>query len=192
MRFQPLSWCHLLLALSLCFTLSNSRLLAQPLAGEGENFSRKTVIERARIMSHEPFKPPMQAPEILTSLDYSEYRKINYQQDAAVWGRAPTRLSIQLFAPGFLYRDLVDIYIVENGKSSPLTISEDSFRVPDPALAKILAEIGKYAGMRLHYPLNSEDYADEFLVFQGASFFRVLLTATTAWPTALRRRRAEP
>ena len=26
--------------------------------------------------------------------------------------------------------------------------------------------------MRLHYPLNTEDHADEFLVFQGASYFR--------------------
>ena len=36
----------------------------------------------------------------------------------------------------------------------------------------MLQEVGKFAGMRLHYPLNTEDHADEFLVFQGASYFR--------------------
>ncbi|QIB66717.1 glucan biosynthesis protein G [Kineobactrum salinum] len=166
------SFRYLIVVLSLCLAMPGSRLLAQAMVEESDNFSRKSVIERARQLSQEPFKSLPQAPKVLSNLDYSDYRKINYQQDAAVWGRSPTRFSIQLFAPGFLYRDLVDINIVENGKSSPLIVSEDSFRVPDPALAKILAEVGKYAGMRLHYPLNSEDYADEFLVFQGASYFR--------------------
>ena len=145
---------------------------AQPAVGKGEEFSRQTVIERARRLSEEPFSPPAQAPASLSELDYSDYRKINYQQDAAVWGRTPTRFSIQLFAPGFIYRDLVDINVVENGRSFPLTVSEDSFRVPAPWLATVLADLGKYAGMRLHYPLNSDNYADEFLVFKGASYFR--------------------
>ncbi|MFN2327835.1 MAG: glucan biosynthesis protein G [Chromatocurvus sp.] len=145
---------------------------AQPAAGEGEAFSRQTVIERARQLSEAPFSPPAQAPASLSGLDYSDYRKINYQQNAAVWGGTPTRFSIQLFAPGFLYRDLVDIDVVENGRSFPLIVSEDSFSVPESGLATVLADLGKYAGMRLHYPLNSDSYADEFLVFQGASYFR--------------------
>lgn len=167
------SWRPRLLAAVLCLGLPGSPTVAAPPASaEGRDFSRQTVIEQARQLSEQPFSPPAQAPASLAGLDYSEYRKINYQRDAAVWGRTPTRFSIQLFAPGFLYRDLVDIDIVENGKSSALVVSEDSFRVPDPALARVLAETGKYAGMRLHYPLNSEEYADEFLVFQGASYFR--------------------
>ena len=138
----------------------------------GENFSRDAVIEQARRLAQQPFAAPAQAPPSLANLDYSEYRKINYQQAAAIWGGTPTRFSVQLFAPGYLYRDLVEIDVVENGKSRPLVVTEDSFRVPDPALAGILASIGKFAGIRLHYPLNRADYADEFLVFQGASYFR--------------------
>jgi len=163
----------LLLALSLgCSAPGVVTAQAEPVAAASESFSRQNVIEQARILSQKPFAPPAQAPESLARLDYSEYRKINYQQDAAVWGGSPTRFSVQLFAPGYLYRDLVDINIVENGKSRPLVVSEDSFRTPDPELSRLLAEVGKYAGFRLHYPLNQEDYADEFLVFQGASYFR--------------------
>jgi len=163
----------LLLALSLGFSAPGVvTAQAEPVAAASESFSRQNVIEQARILSQKPFAPPAQAPESLARLDYSEYRKINYQQDAAVWGGSPTRFSVQLFAPGYLYRDLVDIDIVENGKSRPLVVSEDSFRTPDPELSRLLAEVGKYAGFRLHYPLNQEDYADEFLVFQGASYFR--------------------
>lgn len=165
--------CGLLLALGLGIAAPGTAAAQAPAAVvDGESFSRDSVIERARILSQKPFVRPAQAPESLAKLDYSGYRKINYQQDAAVWGNSPTRFSVQLFAPGYLYRDLVDIDIVENGKSRPLVVSEESFRVPDPELARILAELGKYAGIRLHYPVNTADYADEFLVFQGASYFR--------------------
>lgn len=172
-RILSAPWSCLLLALSLGIGAPGTvAAQAESVAAEGESFSRNTVIEQARSLSQKPFAPPAQAPESLAKLDYSEYRKINYQEDAAVWGGSPTRFSVQLFAPGYLYRDLVDINIVENGKSRPLVVSENSFRTPDPELSRLLAEVGKYAGIRLHYPLNRDDYADEFLVFQGASYFR--------------------
>lgn len=139
---------------------------------EGVVFSRQTVIDLAHKLAQSPFQPLPQAPQALTELDYSTYRQINYQQDRAVWGQTPTRFTIELFAPGFLYRDLIDIDIVENGRARPLVVAADSFHVPQPALAKVLAEVGKYAGLRLRYPLNSQAHKDEFLVFQGASYFR--------------------
>jgi glucan biosynthesis protein len=151
---------------------ANAPAQATPVAVGGEDFSRNSVIEEARALSKQPFVRPAQAPQSLANMDYSTYRQINYEKHAAVWGGSPTQFSVQLFAPGYLYRDLVDIAVVENGQSRPLAVSEDSFRVPDPELARLFAEIGKYAGFRLHYPLNRADYADEFLVFQGASYFR--------------------
>jgi len=139
---------------------------------DGETFSRDTVVEIARKLSLAPFIEPQKAPEALAEMDYSTYRQINFQQDAAIWGKASTPFSVQLFAPGFIYKQLIEIDLVENGKSSPLEVSESSFRVPDQSIGKILAEVGKYAGFRLHYPINRDDYNDEFLVFQGASYFR--------------------
>jgi glucan biosynthesis protein len=139
---------------------------------DGKPFSHGTVVEIAKKLSQAPFIEPQKVPEALTKLDYSMYRKINFQQNAAIWGGTPTPFSIQLFAPGFLYKELVDIEVVENGQSFPVELSESSFRVPDESIGKLLTEIGKYAGFRLHYPINSNDYNDEFIVFQGASYFR--------------------
>lgn len=141
-------------------------------ATDGKNFTRDTVVEIAHQLSRAPYTEPEKAPESLQKIDYSTYRQINFQQDAAIWGKASTPFSVQLFAPGFLYKQLIDIDVVENGKSHPVKVSESSFRVPDASIGKILAEVGKYAGFRLHYPINREDYHDEFLVFQGASYFR--------------------
>lgn len=139
---------------------------------EDRTFSRETVIEAARQLSQNPFVAPQRAPEALTQLDYSTYRQINYQQNAAIWGKASTPFSIQLFAPGYIYRELIDIDIVESSQSFPIDITESSFKVPEESIGQLLEQIGKYAGFRLHYPINQNDYNDEFLVFQGASYFR--------------------
>ncbi|HBX59423.1 MAG TPA: glucan biosynthesis protein D, partial [Methylophaga sp.] len=140
----------------------------------GTEFSRNTVVEIARQLAEKPFKAPPNAPDELAKLDYSTYRQINFQENAAIWGKTPTKFSFQLFAPGFLYKDLIDIDVVESGKAFPLELSETSFKVPNEAIGKKLVEVGKYAGLRLHYPINNDDYQDEFIVFQGASYFRVV------------------
>lgn len=139
---------------------------------DGKPFSHNTVVELARKLAQKPFIEPKKAPEALAEIDYSTYRQINFQQDAAIWGNAPTPFSVQLFAPGYIYKQLIDIDVVENGKSSPVEVSELSFRVPNESIGKLLEEAGKYAGFRLHYPINRNDYKDEFIVFQGASYFR--------------------
>lgn len=143
-------------------------------AWEGEPFSHKTVVELARALAQQPYEEPPVVPESLRKLDYSTYRQINYQQHAAIWGDSRTKFNIQLFAPGFLYEKLVDVDVVENGRAYPLKVTETSFRVPDPSLGTILAQVGRYAGFRLHYPINTDDYRDEFIVFQGASYFRAV------------------
>ena len=140
----------------------------------GDPFSRDTVLQLASELAQTPFKEPEKAPESLTELDYSTYRKINFQQNAAIWGSSPTKFSIQLFAPGYLFKDLVDIDVVENGLDYPVKVSTSSFKAPNESLGTILAQVGKYAGLRLHYPLNRDDYKDEFIVFQGASYFRAV------------------
>jgi glucan biosynthesis protein len=141
-------------------------------AGGVPPFSHQTVLDMAAERAQRPFEALPQAPQALQQLDYSTYRGINFRRDAAIWSQGATKFSLQLFAPGFLYRDLIDIDIVENGRSRPLRIGENAFDVPDGQLAQVLADVGSYAGFRVHYPINRDDYADEFLVFQGASFFR--------------------
>lgn len=141
-------------------------------ASQGQVFSQDTVRELAQELATKPYQESQQAPQALTDLDYSTYRQINYQQDAAIWGHSSTKFSVQLFAPGSLFKELVDINVVENGKYFPIKVTESSFHVPNPEIGKLLVEVGKYAGMRLHYPINQSGYKDEFVVFQGASYFR--------------------
>ena len=162
------------LVLMLCMRLTYAETAEENPSDNTTPFSHNTVIELARQLSEKPFKEPKSAPETLQKLDYATYRQINFLENAAIWGKTPTKFSVQLFAPGFLYKDLIDIDVVESGQSFPLELSENSFRVPNDAIGKQLTEVGKYAGLRLHYPLNREDHQDEFVVFQGASYFRLV------------------
>jgi periplasmic glucans biosynthesis protein len=137
-------------------------------------FSHQTVIDLAKALAKSPMKPAEKAPQALIDMDYSTYRQINFQQNQAVWGNTPTKFSVQLFAPGFLFKDLVSIDVVENGRAFPLNVSSDSFSTPNAEINKLISQVGKYAGLRLHYPINRTDYNDEFVVFQGASYFRAV------------------
>jgi glucans biosynthesis protein len=163
-RFSVQAWVHLVVSLFLVSSVSIAYAETPVSKTDGKPFSHDTVVEVAQKLSQTPFIEPKQAPEALTKIDYSTYRQINFQQHAAIWGNAPTPFSIQLFAPGYIYKQLIDIDVVENGKSFPVAVSESSFRVPDESIGKLLEQVGKYAGFRLHYPINRDDYKDEFLV----------------------------
>ncbi|MFT7570527.1 MAG: glucans biosynthesis protein [Paracoccaceae bacterium] len=128
----------------------------------------------AKRLASRPFASPPMVPEALSKLTYDQYRQIRFRKDRAIWGKSPSPFAIELFSPGFLYKHGIDIAIVENGKVYPAAIDEEAFDVPSPEIGTVLAALGKFAGFRLHYPINRPDYQDEFVVFQGASYFRAV------------------
>jgi periplasmic glucans biosynthesis protein len=141
---------------------------------QSESFSRAVILEEARVLAGLPFSPPPAVPDALLALDYDQYRQIQYQKEAAVWGGTRTRFSIEMFAPGNLYNSGVEIFIVENGEAKIFPVETDTFTASSPDIVDLLAAVDKVAGFRLHYPLNTTEYEDEFIVFQGASYFRAV------------------
>lgn len=156
---------------ALAFT---SSALARGQDVSGAPFSRQTVLDAARTLASSAYTAPATAPQGLTNLDYSTYRAIRYRPAAAVWGQAPTRFSIQMFAPGSIYAQPVDVMVVESGMARPAPFDADRFDTPSPEISRLLSQIGRFAGFRLHYPINRDDLAEEFLAFQGASYFRAV------------------
>jgi periplasmic glucans biosynthesis protein len=146
---------------------------AQPLTPYAR-FSHEDIVATARGLSSRPYVRPATVPETLRKLTYDLYRQIRFRKDGAIWGKSPSRFAIELFPPGFLYQHGIDVSIVENGKVLPIRIDENAFEFPSPEIGTVLAALGKFAGFRLHYPINRPDYKDEFVVFQGASYFRAV------------------
>lgn len=140
----------------------------------GIPFTRQLVMDAARALATQAFRKPDPVPAALRALDYDAYRQIRYRKDEAIWGTSPTAFSIELFAPGFLFESGVDLSVVENGKALPIKIDLDSFDTPARNITELLVQTGQFAGFRLHHPINRADYRDEFVVFQGASYFRAV------------------
>jgi periplasmic glucans biosynthesis protein len=135
------------------------------------------LVERARGLAAAPPRPPgtVELPPSLRDIDYEAYRTIRYKSEAALWRGEPGKFEAQFFHMGYGYRDPVAMFVVEKQEARPFPFSTELFRYdgvqkpppPDPSVLQ-------FTGVRLHAPINREDLREEFIVFQGASYFRVV------------------
>lgn len=133
------------------------------------------LIERARAASKQPASDAKEAdlPASLRDIDWNAYRTIAFRPERSLWRNEPGHFEAQFFHLGFIYRYPVAMSVIEGDETRPLPFSTELFTygaVPAPAPNPGLG----YAGMRLHTNLNSDDYRDEIIVFQGSSYFRSL------------------
>ncbi len=145
------------------------------LSPESKPFSQDWLLTLAETMSKSPHQPrKANLPEALANLDYDQYRLIGFNRNRAAWLDEGLPFNLQFFHAGYLYRDPVHIFVVENGEAREIGYSPDLFNW-DPKLKLPAADknIG-FAGFRLHAPVHRADRMDEFTVFQGASYFRAL------------------
>lgn len=154
--------------------LAQTSNVAASLATDGP-FTRSTVTEIARRLSRVPFAAPAsRLPDVLQNLTYDQYRDIRFKTAASVWQGSGLPFTLQLFHPGFYFKEPIEVAIVKDGEAKHLPYSTDLFDF-GPLVPKGIpnTDIG-FAGIRIHGPLNKPDYFDEIVVFQGASYFRSL------------------
>ncbi|HVS76063.1 MAG TPA: glucan biosynthesis protein G [Steroidobacteraceae bacterium] len=112
-------------------------------------------------------------PRALATLTYDQYRDITFRPGAALW-HGQSMFEVQFFHRGFNFDRRVNIYeVLPSGVRSVAynpSMFEFGRKVPRVTLP---ANLG-FAGLRVHYPLNSPGYKDEVIAFLGASYFRAL------------------
>ncbi len=135
------------------------------------------ISARAQSLSKQEYRPYQGAlPKALQEIDYEQYRSIRFKSEKAIW-RNQKLFEIQLFHPGFLFKETVDLYLVKPDGYNAKVDFDPSFFLYEGKAESIADQIPKdfgYAGFRLHYPLNDANYKDEVMVFQGASYFRLV------------------
>jgi periplasmic glucans biosynthesis protein len=138
------------------------------------DFSWEWLNEHARDLARKPFNAAgYEIPKELADLDYDHYRFIKYKAEKAIWYGEPVDYQLQLFHLGYIYRDPVNVFIVENGKATPLHYDKSLFHFgPAEKRAMIPDNIGGFSGLRIHGPIEQPGVFEEYLVFQGASYFR--------------------
>ncbi|WP_173025841.1 glucan biosynthesis protein G [Acidovorax sp. SRB_14] len=138
-------------------------------------FDLDSVTQLARGRAQHPYRAASAAlPRALAALDYDQLRDVRWKPERALWRSAQLPFEAMLFHLGRTQSAPVQIHEVTPSGTRHLAYAPADFdygknRVTPGAWG----DLG-FAGFRLHYPLNSPQYKDELVVFQGASYFRAL------------------
>ncbi|MCE2027296.1 glucan biosynthesis protein [Sessilibacter corallicola] len=141
------------------------------------------VSEKAKALSKAAYKEnKSELPQTLDNLSYQQYRSIRFNPNAALW-KNESEFEIQLFHPGFLYKKLISLNLIDKPQtharlkfnSNDFIYEREATHIPNELnVDSVTDKMLGYAGFRVHYPLNSNIYKDELIVFQGASYFRMV------------------
>lgn len=146
-----------------------------PAAPPVARFGFENVQRIAQARANEPYRDhSSKLPESLAKMNYEEYRNIQFRGDQALW-RHQSLFEVQFFHRGFAYDKRVNVTEVgENGVLRTINYSPSQFEFGKAPPPKDLPPDLGFAGLRVHFPLNSPDYKDELIAFLGASYFRLL------------------
>ncbi|WP_076012596.1 glucan biosynthesis protein [Alteromonas abrolhosensis] len=137
----------------------------------------QSIIDAARTSATESYEQDDHGLNSkLKEIDYTTYRSIRFKPEQSLW-HGENDYELQFFHPGFLYEYPVTIHTIgESNKPKRLAFNSDMFNYDGSAsgLAGLTDEKSGFAGFRVHYPIKNEEYKDEFAVFLGASYFRLV------------------
>lgn len=138
-------------------------------------FAPSTVLELAQKLASRSYsveRIPDNSP--LRQLSYDQYRLIRVNPDRAVWRNEQVPFRLEVLPAGFHFTLPVRVSVVESGMAREITPSDSTFLL-DPAVAKIIGN-GQIplSGLRLQTQLNSRSAWDDFISFQGASYFQAI------------------
>jgi len=166
----------LALLLFLLLTLLPNRMSsAKAASGQETDFSFESVMARALALALVPYKEPRgQIPEFLLKMSYDDWRDIRFKPEKALWRDQELPFEVQFFHPGLFYDRSVRVNVVDQGRVARLAFDETMFDYGRNGFTGDIPDDLSFAGFRVHFPLNSPDYKDEFLVFLGASYLRAV------------------
>ncbi len=118
-------------------------------------------------------------PEQWRTLTYDEFSHIWFDSRNGIWTDEDRPVKLDLFTAGLFVQRPTQINIVENGMSKTLAYDISLFDKTDTFPELPIDETMGYAGFRLRATLNIPDIFEEFMVFQGASYFRAIATGQT-------------
>lgn len=141
----------------------------------GRPFNRTVLVDLARTIASRPHEAPgAQLPGSVAGLDFDAWREIRFKPDASLLRPPASRIRLQAFHLGHLFKRPVRLNLVAGGLATPIPYAASDFDYGpitfDPALP---ADLG-YAGWRFNYPVNVPDRFDELISFIGSSYFRLL------------------
>jgi len=139
-------------------------------------FSEATLLEEAKRRAQKPYSPQRNTlPAGFDKLSPEQYRSIHFNPDAGIWRSDDVPFRLELLRSGYnLPSVAVTVSTVENGMARDLIATPAMFEI-NPSLPQLGNKVSlPISGFRVRTQINSKKVWDEFLVFQGASYFRAV------------------
>lgn len=161
--------------------LLSSTSLTPAAAAEGTDsfaFNYDSFSARMRDVAAAPYAPPkLISSAFYEGLDYDGHRRVQFNTKRAVWAEQDHGYQVHVFPPGWLFKETVSLFEVNEGQARPMNFTGADFNFYFDEDQKSQAETAEFpgvAGFRLNHPINDPDRADELVSFLGASYFRAL------------------
>src|SRR5690606_6271902 len=131
--------------------VSSQAAVSQQIVEEDRQALFAAIEARARTLASENYRTPaVDMPRELADMTYEQYRSINFRPEAALW-RNESLFEIQLFHPGFLYKEPVVLHMASPGGDAALQFKPEYFTYvgqAEPIAGKAPATLG-FAGFRV-------------------------------------------
>jgi glucans biosynthesis protein len=139
-------------------------------------FDFADVAVRAEALAREPYRNlSPKLPAELSALNYDQTRDIRFRPARALWRADQLPFELMFFHVGGEYhvRSVRVNEVTPRGVRHVAYDSTDFDYGKNKLSPRTWGDLG-FAGLRAHHPLNTSEYKDEVVVFQGASYFRAL------------------
>ena len=137
-------------------------------------FTFDTLLGEAKRRAAAPYAPQRSTlPTGLDKLSPEQYRSIHFNPNAGIWRDEPVPFRVELLRGGNNLQPAVTVSTVEEGMAQDVVATPSMFE-----MAPTLPRLGKVSlpllGFRLRSQINAKKVWDEFLVFQGATYYRAV------------------
>lgn len=134
------------------------------------------VANMAKVRAETPYRQDSErVPEVFRRLDYDTHRAIRFRPERALWAGEDLPFRVEFFHPGYLFNDPVTVYEFTSTHEQEIRFISDWFDYGDREdLKRQTNPAMGYAGFRVRHRLNTPDYWDEFAVFLGGDYFRMV------------------
>jgi len=174
----PVSIANSLLLFALAIGATGARAANTPppdKAPAAYPFTFETLLADAKRRAAAPYTPQHnRLPAGLDKLSPEQYRSIRFNPDAGIWRAERLPFHLELLRAGYNMQTSVTVSTVENGEAHDVVATPAMFEM-ESALPVQWAKMSlPLSGFRVRSRINSSKIWDEFLVFQGASYFRAV------------------
>lgn len=131
--------------------------------------------DKAQQLLSNPYQDPKKkTTKGLSDLDYNRYKNLHFLADKSIWRKEGSPFQLQFLHPGYIYNYDVLVYELFDKKYRLIPYDRSMFDFSSLALNETTPDNLGFSGFKVHYPINTEEHTDEFLVFQGATYFRAI------------------